>query len=69
MTMVLTAYAALRRQIIRQTNAEALVEVTSHAKQISAMIERVAAITTTLAAEQALHGRAPSEDVLNHLRR
>jgi len=68
MTMVLTAYAALRRQIIRQTNAEALVEVTSHAKQINAMIERVAAITTTLAAEQALHGRAPSEDVLNHLR-
>lgn len=66
--MVLVAYTGLRRQIIRQTDIEALVEVRSHAKQIDALIGRVASVTTTLAAEQALRGSEPHEDVLDHLR-
>lgn len=68
LVMVLLAYTAIRRQIIRQTDAEALVEVKSHAKEIDAMIGRVAAIATMLAAEQSIHGATPSADVLDHLR-
>lgn len=66
--MVLLAYTAIRRQIIRQTDAGALVEVESHAKEIDAMIGRVAAVATTLAAEQATRGSTPPDDVLDHLR-
>lgn len=66
--MVLLAYTAIRRQVIRQTDAEALVEVESHAKEIDAMIGRVAAVTTTLAAEQAIRGPEPPADVLDNLR-
>ncbi len=67
--LVLLSYTAVRRQVIRQTNHEALTEVELHATEIGGVVGRVSGIVTTLAAEQAIRGPKPADNVLNRLRR
>lgn len=67
--LVLLSYTAGRRQVIRQTNSEALTEVELHATEIGGLVGRVGAIVTTMAAEQAIRGPKPPDNVLDRLRR
>ncbi len=67
--LVLLSYTAGRRQVIRQTNHEALTEVELHAVEIGGVVGRVSGIVTTLAAEQAIRGPKPADNVLDRLRR
>jgi len=66
--LVLLNYRAARELIIRQTNAEALVEVELHAVEIDGLIGRVSAVVTAMANRQALRGGEPAPDVLDELR-
>jgi signal transduction histidine kinase/CheY-like chemotaxis protein len=66
--LVLLAYTSAREQILRQTNAEALVEVELHATEIDALVGRVASVVTTMAARQAVRGPTPPPNVLEELR-
>ena len=68
-TLVFLAYSSAREQIVRQTNAEALVEVELHATEIGALMGRVASVVGTMAAVQAVRGPKPAPDVLDELRR
>ncbi|MBU3666432.1 MAG: response regulator [Chthoniobacterales bacterium] len=67
--LVLLSYTAGRRQVIRQTNNEALREVELHAAEIGGLISRVTGVVTTMAAEQAIRGPKPPDNVLDRLRR
>lgn len=66
--LVVLNYRAARELIIRQTNAEALVEVELHAMEINGLLGRVSALVTAMANRQALRGKDPAPDVLDELR-
>ncbi|MBE2181108.1 MAG: response regulator [Chthoniobacterales bacterium] len=66
--LVLLAYSASRREILRQTNAQALTEVELHAAQIDSLLERAAAVATTMAAVQAQRGPEGQPGVFDELR-
>ena len=66
--LLVSNYRTARDLIIRQTNAEALVEVELHAAEIDTVMARVAAVVTSMAARQALRGDQPAPDVLEELR-
>ncbi|MEX1110446.1 MAG: cache domain-containing protein, partial [Chthoniobacterales bacterium] len=66
--LLVSNYRTARDLIIRQTNAEALVEVELHAVEIDTVMARVAAVVTSMAVRQALRGDQPAPDVLDELR-
>lgn len=67
--LLLLTSSMTRRQIIRQTNSEALAEVDAHALEIDGFLGQMAGVVKTMAALQSTRGPNPPPDVLDELRR
>ncbi len=67
--LLLLTTTMTRRQILRQTNAEALSEVDAQATEIDGFLGQMEAVVNTMAAQQATRGPQPSPQVLDELRR
>jgi C4-dicarboxylate-specific signal transduction histidine kinase len=66
--LLLLTTSMTRRQILRQTNTEALAEVDSHATEIDGFLGQMGAVVKTMAALQAMRGPEPPPHVLEELR-
>jgi serine phosphatase RsbU (regulator of sigma subunit) len=66
--LLLVTTSMSRRQILRQTNTEALAEVDSHATEIDGFLGQMGSVVKTMAALQVLRGPEPPPHVLEELR-
>lgn len=66
--LLLVTTSMSRRQILRQTNTEALAEVDSHATEIDGFLGQMGAVVKTMAAIQAMRGPQTPPHVMEELR-